>query len=111
MKARWFPRFGVLAVTVLWVLSATVALGQTPPSRPQPNDVRVLVQGRYAYVADAHGYPYTIVRIIDIADPTHPVQVGAHTSGVGEYDDLAVNGAYAYLSHGGYAQIDTLNVS
>src|SRR4051812_5779559 len=71
-------------------LAPPIATAQATPPGSQPNHVRVLVEGPYAYLADAHGYPYTIVRVLDVADPAHPVQVGSYTSGVGEYVDLAV---------------------
>jgi hypothetical protein len=63
----------------------------------------VAVSGGYAYVADAYGG----LRVIDVSDPTTPVEVGA--LGTPEAaTGLAVSGDLVYLAdgHGGLRVVD-----
>jgi len=64
-------------------------------SLPHHFSYGVAVQGSYAYVADYVGG----LRVISIADPAHPIEVGycdpaGHASGVSVVDDIA------YVAHG-----------
>ena len=54
----------------------------------------VAVAGTHAYVADG-----TALRIIDVSDPTDPVEVG-HWDGLTDALDVAVSGSYAYVADG-----------
>jgi len=54
----------------------------------------IAVAGTHAYVADG-----TALRIIDVSDPTDPVEVG-HFDGFADALDVAVSGSYAYVTDG-----------
>jgi hypothetical protein len=54
----------------------------------------VAVAGNYAYVADG-----TALRVINVSDPTDPVEVGAY-DGLTEALGVAVSGSYAYVADG-----------
>lgn len=53
----------------------------------------VFVSGNYAYLA--HNYPAEL-RIISVADPRKPIEVGCYT--VGSISDVAISGNYAYIT-------------
>jgi hypothetical protein len=55
----------------------------------------VAVAGSYAYVADG----YAGLRVIDISDPTAPLEVGS-CSTPGDAHGVAVAGSYAYVADG-----------
>jgi len=52
----------------------------------------VAVVGNYAYIADG-----TALRVINVSDPTDPVEVGDY-EGLTEALDVAVSGSYAYVA-------------
>jgi len=54
----------------------------------------VAVVGSYAYIADD-----TALRVINVSDPTNPVEVG-HYDGLTNALDVAVSGSYAYVVDG-----------
>jgi len=59
----------------------------------------VAVSGSYAYVADP-AIGWGILRVIDVSEPTAPVQVGSVE--VGDAQDVAVSGDYAYVVNWGF---------
>lgn len=79
-------------------------IGQTVPL---PDVVRdVAVAGSYAYVADYYGG----LRVIDVANPAAPDEVGAHDT-PGSARGVAVAGSYAYVADwdGGLRMINVAN--
>jgi hypothetical protein len=69
---------------------------------------QVVVNGNYAYVADY----YSGLQIIDVTNPTVPVEVGSFDS-TGSARDLQVIGNYAYIANGesGLQILDISNYS
>src|ERR1700674_1333357 len=60
-------------------------VGSTPPDRPRAGSVTV--RGHYAYVAAGEAAIYGGLHVVELADPTNPVEVGASE------DDLGVTRA------------------
>ena len=58
----------------------------------------VAVAGDYAYITDKSPCPGGFLRIIDVSDPTQPLQVGSWRLPVWEVYGLAVRNGYAYVA-------------
>jgi hypothetical protein len=76
---------GGVAVVDVSVPTAPVLLGTTPPGQPRAGSVTV--RGHYAYVAAGEEGIYGGLHVVELADPTNPVEVGASR------DDLGVTRA------------------
>ncbi|HXO51137.1 MAG TPA: Ig-like domain-containing protein, partial [Mycobacterium sp.] len=76
---------GGVAVVDVSAPAAPVLLGTTPPGQPRAGSVTV--RGHYAYVAAGVEGIYGGLHIVELADPTNPVEVGASR------DDLGVTRA------------------
>ena len=57
----------------------------------------VVVSGRYAYVT---AYQWSLF-ILDVIDPTNPVEVGHYYAPNSRVSSVAVSGNYAYVADGG----------
>jgi subtilisin-like proprotein convertase family protein len=66
----------------------------------------VTLAGDLAYVADSH---YKRLRIVNVADPAHPAQVGVYTTTATVYDTV-VSGTLAYVA-AAYGGLHVLDVS
>jgi hypothetical protein len=96
-----------LTLLSIWLAAGLFLAGGSLPAAAQAPDPPVLevvgqiggmanavaVQGDYAYVAAGE----TGLRVISIADPTHPVEVGLYDTPA-TAEDLAVAGPYAYVA-------------
>jgi hypothetical protein len=76
---------GGVAVVDVSAPAAPVLLGTTPPGQPRAGSVTV--RGHYAYVAAGEEGIYGGLHVVELADPTNPVEVGASR------DDLGVTRA------------------
>ncbi len=76
---------GGVAVVDVSAPAAPVLLGATPPDQPRAGSVTV--RGHYAYVASGEEGIYGGLHVVELADPTDPVEVGASE------DDLGVTRA------------------
>ena len=76
---------GGVAVVDVSVPAAPVLVGTTPPGHPRAGSVTV--RGHYAYVAAGEEGIYGGLHVVELADPTNPVEVGASE------DDLGVTRA------------------
>ena len=66
----------------------------------------ILVQGRYAYVANTAG---DVVQVVDISNPASPSVVGSITAGTDPIA-LAINGRYLYVENYNSTNIQVFDV-